>query len=374
MAVNFDLTTEDGLREYLTSSQRKPVSVRLLTGGTVNYVYRVIFQDSSTVIFKHAAPYLHSNKNFAFNPARMDYEHYILSTFSPSTFPETAQTTHAAGVKSYDKDKKLLCLEDGGERNLKEAYDDPTLNIKEIGADLAKWLATLHLGSPTKSLAVDATSQVGVSENNTIAVNIYRHSYNNLHLALAKYGHDTELAERINNGFGNLLESDDETVCHGDFWPGNVLVRVNTPKHGESGQAPVSLTIVDWEMVRRGISATDVGQFAAEAFLLDRFKGGRGLRRSFLVAYMRVRESAMSSDHVRQIGRQWIGRMAVHWAVHVGFWPIRVQWTDDEGTKKLVDMGIDVLTKVLAGDWESLKRSPVFADLDDEWSEAFTRP
>jgi thiamine kinase-like enzyme len=371
MTPEHDLTTEGGLREYLTSMQRKFISVKLLSGGTANYVYQVTFQDLSTAIFKHAAPYLHSNKDFAFDPARMDYEHYILCELPSSASSQTSQFTHAVGVKSYDKEKKLLCLEDGGERNLKEAYDDPTLDMNEIGIDLAKWLATLHLQSITKSFAVGTNSEVGVAENNAIAVNIYRHSYQNLHSALEKYGNTTELAIRINDEFGSLLASDDETVCHGDFWPGNVLVRMESPNHIGSGSMAVALTVVDWEMVRRGISATDVGQFAAEAFLLDRFKGARDLRRSFLATYVQARESATSSKH---IGRQWIGRMAVHWAVHIAFWPTRVQWTDDEGTKKLVDIGVGVLNAVLTSDWETLKQSPLFMGLDDEWYIAFARP
>jgi thiamine kinase-like enzyme len=371
MAPQYDLTTEGGLREYLTSVQHMFVSVKLLSGGTVNYVYRVTYQDSSTAIFKHAAPYLHSNRDFAFDSARMDYEHYILSEVTSSASSQTSQFTHAVGVKSYDEEQKLLCLEDGGERNLKEAYDDPKLNMNEIGIDLAKWLATLHLQSITKSFAFSTNSEASVAKNNAIAVNIYRHSYQNLHFALEKYGDNADLAKRVNDEFGSLLASDDETVCHGDFWPGNVLVRAESPNHIGSGNMTVALTVVDWEMVRRGISATDVGQFAAEAFLLDRFKGARDLRRSFLAAYVQARENATSSKH---IGRQWIGRMAVHWAVHIAFWPTRVEWTDDEGTKKLVAIGVGVLNAVLTSDWETLKQSPLFMGLDDEWSIIFARP
>ena len=55
----------------------------------------------------------------------------------------------------------------------------------------------------------------------------------------------------------------------------------------EEGEGTV-LSVVDWEITRRGIGATDVAQFAAEAYLLDRFCGGKGLLGAFVEAYVRA--------------------------------------------------------------------------------------
>ncbi|XPS79051.1 hypothetical protein M3J07_011056 [Ascochyta lentis] len=112
----------------------------------------------------------------------------------------------------------------------------------------------------------DAASR-GSQNNNPVALHLYRHSHDNLHMALSE--------------FGSLIVSDDECICHGDFWPGNVLIQPGSGKGGD-----VQSTVVDWELVRRGTSATDVGQFAAEASLRDRFKGGRGLLAAFLGCYV----------------------------------------------------------------------------------------
>ena len=76
------LTTAKSLEAYLELHDRRPAAVQLLTGGTANYVYRATFEDGSTVIYKHAAPYLHSNPNFAFDPLRMDYEDRVLEMLS----------------------------------------------------------------------------------------------------------------------------------------------------------------------------------------------------------------------------------------------------------------------------------------------------
>lgn len=368
MTSKHDLTTAEGLRAYITSKHGMgPISVELLTGGSANFVYRVVDNDDSTVIYKYAAPFLQSNRDFAFNQKRIDYEARVLAIVPSMEDESLARSTHGVRLQHYNEDEKLLCIEDGGPHNLKEAYLHETLNLRGIGYDLAKWLATIHLQSATVSLGIDPSTR----ENNPIAIHIYRHSYNNLHTALAKYGYDISIAERINNEFGNLLASDDECVCHGDFWPGNVLVRQHQSDPLDPTSSNFELTIVDWEMVRRGTGATDIGQFAAEAFLLDRFHGDKGLRWSFLSSYIWARECATGAQ---QIGKEWIRRMAVHWAVHVAFWPTRVPWTDEEGTKELVDIGVKVLNQALMSDWEGLKASPLFADLETEWSKAFLSP
>ncbi|KAF1837896.1 kinase-like protein [Decorospora gaudefroyi] len=367
----YDFTTEDGLRAYLEFKQHTPVGtsspddrgfkVDMLSGGTANYVYRVTTPDGSSSIYKHAAPYLHSNKKFAFDPIRMDYEARILesllATGSPSSLTSGKSCVHAVRLLSYQRNQKLLHIEDGGRGNLKEAYTEPELDIPQVGKELATWVAALHVGERQVSLALPGQEKSLSEGNNQIAVAIYRHSYNNLHAALEQFGHDVQLAHRINEEFGGLLQTDDECICHGDFWPGNVLVRLDA-----SATKPVELTVVDWEMVRRGTSATDVGQFAAEAFLLDRFRGGRGLLRAFLNAYVDARKDVVP------FGKVWLVRMAVHWAVHVAFWPTQVAWTDKEGTQKLVDISVGVLQQVLARDWDGLLASPLLRDVREAYA------
>ncbi|EOA89270.1 hypothetical protein ACJQWK_09424 [Exserohilum turcicum] len=371
MASSYNLTTEQGLIDYLAATRRENPRVELLSGGTANYVYRSTREDGSTSIFKHAAPYLHSNSNFAFDPTRMDYEANILAMLSSENRtllvnpPNT--TVHAARLLSYDKARKLLEIEDGGSRNLKEAYTDSALDIPHIGQELAAWLAALHTSSTAVSLALpdeDKNTENSKSKNNHIAVNIYRYSYNGLHTALEKFSYAPDLAHAMNAEFGSLLATDNECVCHGDFWPGNVLVHT----HDNTANNAMQLTIADWEMVRRGTSATDVGQFAAEAFLLDRFRGGRGLRVAFLRAYVAARGGS------EVLGKTWLRRMLVHCAVHVAFWPVGVQWCDDEGTKRLVDIGVQALESIRKDDWERALESPLLGGVKEVFLPILDRP
>ena len=235
MSSSPNLTTEDGLREYLEAENRpNEVSIAMLSGGSANYVYRVSGIHDPPCIFKHAAPYLHSNTNFALDATRMNYEARALEIFAHTTGKNPLSdlsprpAVHAAHLLSYDKENKLLCIEDGGSRNLKDAYNDPELDIAKIGRDLATWIANLHLSSTDTSLVLSDQEKLTAGKNNPIAVSIYRYSYLNLRTALSEYGHDSTLADKINEDFGGLLSTDDECVCHGDFWPGNVLVRAES--------------------------------------------------------------------------------------------------------------------------------------------------
>lgn len=366
-----DLKTVEGLRAYLAAHNKQPDDITLLSGGLSNYAYRATYPSSKTVVYKHAAPYLRFGTSFALDPVRMDYEARALKILRPLLAAELpSSAVHPAELYSYDSEAKLLELSDGGERNLKDAYTDSDLDVVAIGKELGAWIAALHRCSTNTSLSllddIDSSATTSSSPsttlgNNPIGVNIYRYSYQNLHTALSAYGHDPALAKRIDDEYGSKLAIENDCICHGDFWPGNILVQ-HTPD-----SPPFSLTVVDWEIVRRGTPATDVAQFAAEAYLLDRFRGARGLRVAFLDAYL------ASVTNKSSIGRDWIWRMAVHWAVHVAFWPTHVAWADQSGTQELVDVGVEVMRFAVEGDVEGLRKSVLFDGLGREWDDVWER-
>ena len=256
----------------------------------------------------------------------MDFEASALQTLAPQL--PASDLVRTPEVHSHDAENHVLTLSDGGERTLKAAYADSKLDVRGYGAGLGRWLAGLH----------GATGRTEIGDNKT-AKAIYRFAYSGLAGAAAEYGIDAELSERVNREYGSLLQTDDECVCHGDFWPGNVLV-------SETGEG---LMVVDWEMVRRGCGGTDVGQFAAEAWLLDRFRGGRGLLGAFLAGYT---EGA-------GLSRGFLKRVAVHFGTHLAFWPTRVEWGSKEETRECVLLGQEVMKRAVDEDWEWLEESVV---------------
>ena len=185
-----------------------------------------------------------------------------------------------------------------GSKTLKELYEDPKLDIQNIGESIGRWLARLHTST--------TNDEVKRPFDHPVAKSMYRWNYNNLSSVLLKYGFDPTLGERINTKYGALLQTDDVCICHGDMWPGNVLF----PDFG-TGEEKLNFAIIDWEVARLGNGVTDVGHFAGEVWFLDRLRGGRGLLGAFLVGYVGE----------RKLGPGERVRVAAQFGTHVTFWP-----------------------------------------------------
>lgn len=350
--LEYDFTKVEDLRDYLIENigYYKEFHLQRLVGGTANHLYRLTEcgeeREGKSKIFKHAAGQLASSPAFNLNPERMDFEFNILArlyteaacrcTTADDFLISNIEKTHVHAVTPvhYERDIKLLCLQDSGKRNLKDAYAELSRDeVQEIGTELGKWLANLH-GKTPKAYVTDP--KYNDNKNNDVGVRIARYTYNRLSAVLKQYGYDETLGDEINAYFGALIEKDEECVCHGDFWPGNVMLQSNVPERG-----PYVVTVIDWEMVRVGNSATDVGQFAAEAFLLDKIYGDKGLRAAFIKAYFKT--SAVNYGSKERL-YPWMARIAIHFAVHIAVWPASgVHWANREDSRALVDLAVAIL-------------------------------
>ncbi len=329
------ITTTEQLSAYLEDSQIPFSSLEQLSGGNANYVWRLTSETQaspndgttakSSLIIKHAEPYVAANPSIPFPIQRMDFEAQALRNL-PRTLPSNSPVS-IPSVSSYDPVHHLLTITDGGPRTLKEAYTDPSLDIPLIGEQLGAWLATLHQ---------KITARRDIIEDDIVAKSIYRYAYTRLSTVALDFELDASLGEQVNEEYGSLLQTDDECLCHGDFWPGNIML-----SEVDGIQHPM---VVDWEMTRYGCGATDVGQFAAEAYLLERFRGGRGLCDAFLKGYKAAVGGSLNEAFKK--------RMAVHLGVHLGFWPARVPWGTKEETREVVVLGHEILRKaVREDDW-----------------------
>ena len=329
-----EIIDTEQLRAYLGKSGDTAFdldTLQLLAGGTANFLWRLHDRTGKSIIIKHAEPYIKTAPGLSFPVDRIDFENNAM-VILPGLF-DASSTVSATEIYHYDPHGHVLIMEDGGPRTLKEAYTDSGLDIPGFGEALGQWLATLHQQSKSTDIG-----------DNQTAKSIYRFAYTHLAGALQKYDQDPSLAEQIDTQYGSLLQTDDECICHGDFWPGNVLVN-------DQGR----LKIVDWEMVRRGCGATDVGQFAAEAHLLDHFRGGKGLRAAFLKGYR------ASGD----LDSRFLKRAAIHMGVHLAFWPTRVSWGTDKETKEMVEVGCKLMRQALGED-DSWLAGSLLSELQDE--------
>lgn len=304
------------LTRYLKANSINFQTIEPFSGGTANYVFLIMTNSGVSQIIKHAEPYVKSsNGAIPFPVDRMNFEHKAMEEVAKLITPEMSRVRVPKMIR-YDEAFKVLMMSYAGKKHLKDAYGDPELDIPRLGRQLGEWLATLH----------QSTKETNIGEDgNPIGKTIYRWAYSHLAQVAEQYELDVEFSKHIDEKYGSLLQTDDDCVCHGDFWPGNVLVGKNDV-----------MTVVDWEMCRRGCGATDVGQFSAEAYLLDKFCGGRGLRDAFLQGYY---DKLSTFGVVFAKNLKFMRRMAVHMGVHLAFWPASVKWAGEEETKATIEFG-----------------------------------
>lgn len=69
-----DLTTVAGVQAYLADTPFASNTITVLGGGTANFAYRIHLctphNEQSTLVLKHAAPYVKNWRQLAFSPDR----------------------------------------------------------------------------------------------------------------------------------------------------------------------------------------------------------------------------------------------------------------------------------------------------------------
>lgn len=341
------------LYNYLETVGIKSYGVEPLSGGITNQLWRVYIEVAGTnravgpgpystasarsVIVKHAEPFVFANPEIPFSIDRMFFEAGALELISKEPLVCTEELRVRTPVMyHHDHHQHCLMKSDGGSITLKAAYNTlAESTITDFGGRLGRWLANLDQASRSWDIG---------PQGNVTAKQIYRYSYQNLSQAMHLWGFGVEspgLADTINEKYGSLLQDDNDCVCMGDFWPGNIVGGQVAGAADE--QRPTALTVVDWEMVRRGCGATDVGQLLAEAVLLNRFHGSNGktLAQPFLHAYMQESERLTGDGPPVK----FVNRVHVHCGVHLVFWPSVVRWAPFEETKEMARIGAQVLNE-----------------------------
>ena len=69
-----DLTTEEGVHAYLAKTPFAIVDITPLSGGRINYVFRlhllISYRGRETLVFKHAKPYMKESQEIAVSVER----------------------------------------------------------------------------------------------------------------------------------------------------------------------------------------------------------------------------------------------------------------------------------------------------------------
>lgn len=342
------ITTELELRQFLSSKGIHCHEVEVLSRGSANFCWRINTLLGRRGIIKHAEPFVRIMPDFPLPLERMDYEHLALTTVPKMASGD--EHIRLPQVYDYFPEEYVIYMSDAGSQDLSESYKrDDIIDVPLLGQRIGVWLARLH----KQTSQPEPLKLVKEKFESKVAMSVFQYTYNGLASVLEQHGHDPALGERINAKFGSETATESMCLCHGDFWLPNIQLENQDPavkvdeEEDTKLRAPV-LTIIDWESVRVGNGATDVGRFAADSWLLDRFHGGKGMFEAFLTAYLAERP-LNQRDKIR---------LTVHFAVHIVFYS-RMRWTDEEGTKQLVRVGKEMLEAVEAEDSKGLIAGPL---------------
>jgi hypothetical protein len=318
-------TDSTWILEYLASHPTF-ISATPLEGGVSNFLYRLKKTDGSTVILKHAEPYAAFDKAWSYGIERIACEHAALSSIpiallsSSSAGPGAVKIPH---VISYDHGEHNLIMGDCGAstKDLHTAFPSLTsVQRVDYGRRLGLWLAALHKCTGIDKAAFSAN--VAAKERKGMDQRI---SLLSAGLPIASSGagipdqiasERQEFLELVEPFVVAVTEADTGSVVHGDFWPGNILV---SPSPAQTTKD--FLAVIDWESVRLGTGASDVGIFAAEAWLLCHFHSTSarativeledfGMLNTFLASYLEAM-GRVDEEFVREAVLQFAINLSV---------------------------------------------------------------
>ncbi|KAG0020937.1 hypothetical protein BGZ81_009131 [Podila clonocystis] len=376
-----DLTTEAGILEYLQSKEelRGISELKKLTGGVANFVWRAtvaspspnIFDGAKTVIIKHAEEYLANYKEVKFDTIRMEYEDRILHiVHKASTQPEkdiVTQKVHVPKVYFFDPINHVSIQEDGGSAphlkdyisSLKEAPSKELMTA--IGSSLGEFIARLHLYGHKHRKELYTKEQM----ENPMALDMSHMILYDKMPKAAKDRHnlpeeDVALVTKAAEWGGKRLMTEPETLAHGDFWPGNILVTTRTNE--ATGTTDFEqIYVIDWELARYAPAAMDMGLLLAECNMLHMYRQPcPELQTSILEAYCKTYGDNLTVQDLKTA--------AIHLGGHLFVWAPHTGWFDKNDVEKCneaTSLGLEYIKHAWVEDWAWFRDSTSFKVMVD---------
>ncbi|KAF9975828.1 hypothetical protein BGZ73_000369 [Actinomortierella ambigua] len=349
-----DLTTDAGILEYIQSKREicAITEVKKLSGGTANFVWRAtvgtpsphVFDGAKTVIIKHAEEYVANYKDMKLDTIRMEYENRVLTAVhqAESANGEKIATSlvHVPQVFYFDAPNCVTVQEDGGSApHLKDFISSlqqaPSKELSAaIGSSLGEFIARLHLYGHRHRAQLNQPDQM----RSQMAIELSRLVlYDNVPKSLPRHDfiseEDKAIATAAAAWGGQRLMTEPETLAHGDFWPGNILVK---------------LYVIDWELSRYAPAAMDLGQLMAESITLDRYRHSCvEIQTSFLESYCKTYKDKLKIVDLKTA--------AIHTGCHLVVWAPYTGWfpnDDSAKAKEIVSLGFEYIKRAWNEDWD----------------------
>ncbi|PPQ99513.1 hypothetical protein CVT24_005303 [Panaeolus cyanescens] len=345
---DWDLSVEADVARYLASTPFACTSIKALSGGTANFVYRLTldqpYKGHKALVLKHGKGFVKNSPEFALDLARQKFEVEALRhvfAWLPSDWLVRVPEVHL-----FDENENVIIMDDTGKdsMNLKDYLQKgmaSTETARIIGTELGRFLGALHSWGKSNVDIQKAVS--GNVQGKAIKAMYY---YGGLKPTLdgsAKVPflsdptldvspEDMQVVEQISAETMQAIQEANGAFVMGDFWPGNVMINV------EAGQVK-HIMVIDWELSKEGILGIDIGQFAAELHLLRQCNPETSKETatvaldSFLAGYKQERQP--TSEDAR--------RAICHLGAHMIILGARVAWGPKEISRRVVLEGVRIL-------------------------------
>ena len=133
----------------------------------------------------------------------------------------------------------------------------------------------------------------------------------------------------------------------GDFWTGNMVL--NTQLDKNETPKVFQAYVVDWELAKPSLPFMDVGQFAAEMRLLQKFfPETKAYASSCLDSFFESYQASLSSQPSAnfQVDETFIRGVAIHLGVHLIVWTPRIDtWKPAATVREVALEGLDMIVR-----------------------------
>lgn len=279
--------------------------ISTLTGGYVNFVYRIVFDQEvalpetstnadtyTSVILKFAPPYLASiGPTATFSQDRLKFEAQALSLV-PSAFPEIFQDKRVGlpHLIVHLLDEHVLLMQDLGP--IESLLSAPQHLTEECATVTARFISSLHalsrarLGSSLSQYRNDASTQAVIDIVYKPTGEILRDGGVENWEAL-----DNEAQQTVRR----LYDLDESPVLlMGDLWSGSLLVEEKPPGFFEK------LWVIDWEYSNLGHPILDISYFITIIWIqAQRTDARRKEILKFIATFMREYTFLNLPDHLK---------------------------------------------------------------------------
>lgn len=278
------METLESVREFFEANKTKPAfagkslkDVSSLSGGLINYVYRLEFDDGSTAVAKYYPRFLSSDKTVEMSQERYFVEKTALTLFHDQPWLRSTPTSRIRTPKVlfYDDAQFVLVMEDAGANSrtllehLKNNSDSGLISDAATLAHIAKDVSAFSKWLSSDACDIKWETHSNALENRPAQQIISGYVRRFCIQQSKRLGLESELEvylKSLDKAFrpfelrdaAKLGEHEKRVFALGDLWPNSILVDRDHDR----------LWVIDWEMARFETRTSDIEQLMANLWVM----------------------------------------------------------------------------------------------------------